>query len=341
MIADPLKRGVAGMAGIALLAIAATLPVEAAEHIKVGTLKLAQYSPVFIAQEKGYFAAEGLDAELVMFESAEPAAVAVVSGDLDFAVAGTSAGLFTLAGQGAIRIIGGSFREAPGFRNFGFTVSNRAFAAGLKSYKDLPGHTMAVTQIGSPTHYNVALIAEKFGLDLKSIQVVPVQSLPNELSAVKGGQVDATLLAATLVIPAAERGDVQLLGWAGDETPWQFAVLFAGTKTANDRHDTVERFLRAYKKAARDYYDAFTGADGKRQDGASAPEILALIAKFTGQPAERIETGISYVDPEARLDVKDVLHQIAWYKSQGMVKGEVDGDQIIDKRYVIPLPEQH
>ena len=338
MIVHPPKRGVAALAGIALLAIAAALPACAAEHIKIGTLKLAQYSPVFIAQAKGYFAAEGLDAELVMFESAEPAAVAVVSGDLDFGIAGTSAGLFTLAGQGALRIIGGSFREAPGFRNFGFTVSNRAFAAGLKSYKDLPGHTMAVTQIGSPTHYNVALIAEKFGLDLSSIHIVPVQSLPNELSAVKGGQVDATLLAATLVIPAAEHGDVQLLGWAGDETPWQFAVLFAGTKTANDRHDTVEKFLRAYKKGARDYYEAFTGADGKRQDGPTAPQILALIAKFTGQPAERIETGISYVDPDARLDVKDVLHQIQWYKSQGMVKGEVEGDQIIDKRYVVPLP---
>jgi len=337
-----MKHGFVAAAGILLAALAGALPAPAAaaEHIKVGTLKLAQYSASFIAQEKGYFAAEGLDVDLALFDSAEPAAVAVVSGDLDFAVAGTSAGLFTLAGQGALRIIGGSFRETPGFRNFAFTVSNRAFAAGLKSYKDLPGHSMAVTQIGSPTHYNVALLAEKFGFDLKSIQIVPLQSLPNELSAVKGGQVDATLLAATLVIPAAEHGDVKLLGWVGDETPWQFAVLLTATKTANDRRDTVERFLRAYKKGARDYYEAFTGPDGKRQDGPTAPQILALIAKFTGQPAERIETGISYVDPEARLDVKDILHQIAWYKSQGMVKGEVDGDAIIDKRYVVPLPPQ-
>jgi len=339
MIAHPLKQFVGALAGIVLATVAAAPPdpAAAAEHIKIGTLKLAQYSPSFIAQEKGYFAAEGLDAELIMFDSAEPAAVAVVSGDLDFAVAGTSAGLYTLGGQGALKIIGGSFRETPGFRNFAFTVSNRAFAAGLKSYRDLPGHSMAVTQIGSPTHYNVALIAEKFGLDLKTIQVVPLQSIPNELSALKGGQADAGLIAATVVVPAAEHGDVKLLGWAGDETPWQFAVLVTGTKTANDRPATVERFLRAYKKGARDYHDAFTGAGETRHDGPTAPAILALIAKFTGQPAERIATGISYVDAQARLDVRDVLHQIAWYKSQGMVKGEVDGDQIIDKRYVIPL----
>jgi hypothetical protein len=37
--------------------------------------------------------------------------------------------------------------------------------------------------------------------------------------------------------------------------------------------------------------------------------------------------------------VEDVLRQIDWYKSQGMLKGPVDGDAIIDKRYVIALPE--
>jgi hypothetical protein len=33
-----------------------------------------------------------------------------------------------------------------------------------------------------------------------------------------------------------------------------------------------------------------------------------------------------------------VLHQIAWYKSQGMLKDSVNGNDIIDKRYAVPLP---
>jgi hypothetical protein len=52
-----------------------------------------------------------------------------------------------------------------------------------------------------------------------------------------------------------------------------------------------------------------------------------------------VKLGVPYFDADARLDVKDVLHQIARYKSQRMVKSEVDGNAIIDKRYVIPLPE--
>jgi hypothetical protein len=74
--------------------------------------------------------------------------------------------------------------------------------------------------------------------------------------------------------------------------------------------------------------------------GPTAPEMLAIIAKYTQQPTAQIERGLAYVDADARLDVKDVLHQIAWYKSEGMIKGEIDGDKIIDKRYVVPLPEK-
>lgn len=72
--------------------------------------------------------------------------------------------------------------------------------------------------------------------------------------------------------------------------------------------------------------------------GPTAPEVLAIIAKYTQQPVEQIARALPYVDAEARLDVKDVLRQIAWYKAEGMIKGEVDGDRIIDKRYVVPLP---
>jgi hypothetical protein len=38
-----------------------------------------------------------------------------------------------------------------------------------------------------------------------------------------------------------------------------------------------------------------------------------------------------------RSNVKDVLYQIAWYRDQGMVNGDVDSDQVIDKRSVVSL----
>ena len=228
----------------------------------------------------------------------------------------------------------------PGFRFLVVIASNRGDAGGLKSYKDLAGHAVAVSQIGSPTHYSLALIEEKYGIDPATIRVLPLQSVPNQLSAVRGGQADASIFNATVAVPAIERGEVKLLGAVGDETPWQIGVVYTATKMANDRRDTVERFLRAYRNGARDYHDAFTGADGKRADGPTTAPIMDIIAKYTGQTFEQIKLAIAYNDAEARLDVKDLLHQIAWFKSQNMVKGPVNGQEIIDPHYAIPLPER-
>jgi NitT/TauT family transport system substrate-binding protein len=115
-------------------------------------------------------------------------------------------------------------------------------------------------------------------------------------------------------------------------------AVFTSTKAANERQPIVEAFLRAYKKAMRDYHNAFTAVDRTRKDGATAGEMMALLTKFTGQSAAQIATAIPYVDPEARLNVKDMQHQVDWYKSQGLMKSDVSLDALLDKRYVVPLP---
>lgn len=312
-----------------------------AEPIKIGSVKVTSSAPLYIAQERGYFAAEGVPAEMIYFESGQPIAVAAVAGSVDFGVTAVTAGLYSLAGQGALRVIAASGREFPGFHYFTYFVSSRAYEAGLKSPKDFAGRSVALTQIGSPGHYSLGLLADKYKFDLKGMRLLPLQSIPNALSAVAGGQADAMV---QTMIPAVastiQNGDVRVLGWVGDETRWQVAAVFTATKTADQRSDIVARFLRAYRHGVRDYHDAFTGPGEIRQDGPTAPEIVAIIAKYTGLTAEDVKLGITYFDPDARLDVKDVLHQIAWFKSQGMVKPEIDGESVIDKRYVIPLPEQ-
>jgi NitT/TauT family transport system substrate-binding protein len=325
-------------AALALLACAAA-PAGAADHIKIGALKTGGAGPLFIAIDKGYFTAEGLDAAMVYFEAAQPTAVATVSGDVDFGVTGLTAGFYNLASHGALRIVGAQGREAKGFHNVFFLESRRAWDGGLKSLKDLGGHSVAITQTGTPGHYAVGLAAEKYGLALSSIRILTLQSVPNIVSAVIGGQADAGATVITLaMVPAIDRGDLKPLAWVSDEFPFQDRAIFVSTKTANDRRDLIERFFRAFRKGAQDYHDAFIGPDEAPHDGPTAAATLALIGKYTGQPPEAVRIGIAYIDPSLRIDVTDVMRQIAWYKSQGMVKPDVNGAEILDKRYVVPLP---
>ena len=327
---------VAVVAALSLAASVARAP--AADHIKIGTLLTTGSVPQYIAIEKGYFAAEGIEAELVPFDAGQPVAVATVAGSIDFGAAGVTSALYTLAAEGALRIIGGGSYDRPNFHAAGILASNAAYAAGLTSLKLMAGHSVALTQVGSTYHYAVAIVAEKYGVDMKSMRALPLQSFANVASALSGGQADTGVLTAAGAAPILAAGNAKLLAWVGEETPWQVTTIWTSGKTANDRRDLVERFLRAMRKGAQDFTAAFVGPGGTRRDGPMAPEIVAIIQKYVHLKPEQIEANVGYVDPELRIDTKDIERQLAWYRAQGMLKTPIRLDQVLDSRYAVALP---
>lgn len=307
-----------------------------AETIKVGILKVGASGPIYIAQESGYFAAEGLTAAPVTFGAGQAVAVAVVSGDVDIGVTGLTAGLYNLASGGQLRVVGGLHREARGFRMLGYFASKRAYDAGLRSLKDVTNHSVALTTIGSTTHYAVGLLAMKYGFPISTVKILPLQSIPNSSAAVVGGQADVGMIPGTLK-PEMDKAGAHLLGWVGDETPWQIGAVFVTTKTADERSDMLKRFLRVLAKGARDYHDAFTDAHEERADQPSAPAALEIIARAIGETPQELDQQLPYVDPQLRLDMRDIKRQIDWYRDQGMIKGEITADRLVDNRYAVAL----
>src|ERR1700747_2493084 len=147
------------LAGLRALGASSIARADDALKAKIGVLRLSSSAPVFIAQDKGYFREAGLDVELKFFDAAQPIAVAAVSGDIDFGVTSLTAGLYNLAGKGTLKVIGGMSHEKAGFPLIGYFASNSAWAAGLKTPKDLAGKRIAVTQVGSSFHYSLGLLA--------------------------------------------------------------------------------------------------------------------------------------------------------------------------------------
>ncbi|HXQ51093.1 MAG TPA: ABC transporter substrate-binding protein [Stellaceae bacterium] len=324
-----------------VLACIAAPGLRAAEPIKIGLVKTLAVGPIFVAQEEGFFAAEGLDAEIVFIDSAEPIAVAAASGAVDFGITGLSAGFYNLAAQGAVKIIAAGNREMLGFKNAGYVASNRAWDAGLNALEKLGGHSVAVTQRGGMLDYDLALAIERYKIDPASVRVLAVQSNTNMNSTIAGGQADAGVFPVTPAMVLLGKGEGKLLGWVGDMVPYgQANAAFTATKTANDRRATVEAFLRAYKKGARAYHDAFAGDDEERRDGPTAPAILDILHKYTGQAPAQIAQAIPWVDRDARLDVADIRHQVEWFRAQGLIKGGAGDADPIDERYVVPLPRK-
>jgi len=317
--------------------LACATDVTRADMIKIGIGPVTAAGPIFIAEDRGYFKAEGLEPQVTSFDAAQTTVQGVVAGDLDVGATAASAAAYNLGAKGALKIIGGQSREVPGFNGSAFLASDHGWDTGLRSLKDLGNRTVGIVQAGGPIHYEVQLAADKYKVDMATLRLVALQSLPNMATALAGNQVDAGIEVNTLALKLSGENKAHILGWVGDEIPWQNALLFAGSKTVDQKRPLIEAFLRAFKRGARDYHDAFTGPDGKRRDGPTANEVLTIIAVHLNQPAAQLALGISYVDPTAAIDVQDVMHQIAWFKSQKMIPADADGEAMIDRRYVVPL----
>src|SRR5438270_1294890 len=304
-----------------LLALSATGIARADDVLKarIGVLRLSSSAPVFVEQDKGYCRDAGLDIELKFFDAAQPIAVATTSGDIDFGITAFTAGLYNLAGKGTLKVIGGMSREKPGYPLIGYFASNNAYAAGLKTPKDLAGKRVAVTQVGSSFHYSLGLLADKYGFKLADVKIIPLQSLSNAAAALKGETVDAALLPISTARKLVDEGGAKFLGWVGDETPWQLGAVFASPRTLTN-HAMITKLLAALVRADREYHDVILAAvkDGKAPINETTKPLLEIIAKYTNLPMEQVVGNCAYIDPDGKLDVKNVDNQIAWLQEQGL-----------------------
>jgi NitT/TauT family transport system substrate-binding protein len=332
-------NGLARAALAALLVLASGAVARADEALKatIGVLRLSSSAPVFIAQDKGYFRDAGLNVELKFFDAAQPIAVATTSRDVDFGITAFTAGLYNLAGKGALKVIGGMSRERPGYPLIGYFASNKAYAAGLRTPKDLAGKRVAVTQVGSSFHYSLGLLADKYGFKLSTVKIVPLQSLSNAAAALKGETVDAALLPVSTARKLMDSGGAKLLGWVGDETPWQLGAVFASPKALANKA-LVTKLLAALDRADREYHDVVLASvkDGKAQINEQTKPLLAIIGKYTNLSVEQVVGNCAYIDRDGKLDVKNVDNQIKWLQAQGFVDKGFNAESIIAKDFVKP-----
>ncbi|WP_050382387.1 ABC transporter substrate-binding protein [Bradyrhizobium pachyrhizi] len=323
------------LAGLLVWAASGLARADDLLKAKIGVLRLSSSAPVFIAQDKGYFRDAGLDVELKFFDAAQPIAVATASGDVDFGITAVTAGLYNLAGKGTLKVIGGMSREKAGYPLIGYFASNNAYAAGLKTPKDLAGKRVAVTQVGSSFHYSLGLLADKYGFKLSEVKVVPLQSLSNAAAALKGETVDAALLPVSTARTLMDSNGAKLLGWVGDETPWQLGAIFASPKALTNA-PLVTRLLTALTRADHEYHDVILTAikDGVAPINDKTKPLLEIIAKYTNLPVAQVVGNCAYIDPDGKLDVKNLDNQIKWLQGQGFVDKGFDANAIIAKDYV-------
>lgn len=327
-----LTMGAAAAVGLAAPALAQP------RKITVGALRFTSHAGSFVAVERGYFEEAGLDVELRFFDAAQPMAVAIASGDVDYAITAISGGLVSLAQKGAIKVIGGALQEEVGIDGQKFLVSDAAYQAGITAPGLLDGKSFGVTQTGSSFHYMGSKIAEAEGI---SLTYKPLQKVGAIIGALKSAQIDAWSIVPHIAKPLAESGAVHIIGDVATYLPdYQVTTVFTSAKNAESEQQMTQDFIGAYSKGVADYNDAMITKSGG-EDGVMAMVDLIHQYVYTDRPREKaapsIINGTMRLNEGAAMNVASIADQLSWFQSEGLVDADITLETLIDTSYVKTL----
>lgn len=311
---------------------------NAADKITIGVLRLQSHASTFIAHDRGYFKAQDLDVNLMYFEAAQPMAVAIASGDVDFGMTAITGGLINLAEKGALKIIGGALSEDASVEGQAILVSKKAFDEGITTPAKLKGRSFGVTQAGSSFHYMAYKIAQKEGFAPSEIAIKPLQKLPSIVAALRTGQIDAWAIQPNNARDLEATGDVKIIGRVGDYAPgYQVTTVFTSSKIAAEKKALVKRFLAGLSKGVDDYDAALVAKSG----GDAAVGDLAKLLQpylYPDQPVDKVVTSIKSgamrLNKGASLNLASVKDQLAWFQEQDMVAKTITLETFVDPSFV-------
>jgi NitT/TauT family transport system substrate-binding protein len=212
-------------------------------ELNVGLLTAVDFLPLYVAEELGYFKAEGLKVNLHGFQAGTEVTQALLGRAIDVAAsAGTDAVLATASGR--------PIKSIWELNNFvsNFFVSKPS----IKSWKDVRGKTLAVSRPGAQSDLILRWVLRKEGYDPdKDVRIIASGGVPERMAALKAGTVDVASLTEPIT-SAAVRDGFHLLGKLSDYVPsWPNEVFFTFEEFTQKNPETVKAFLRAISKAAR------------------------------------------------------------------------------------------
>jgi NitT/TauT family transport system substrate-binding protein len=311
-------------------ALCGPLPVaaETAVHLKLDRKIDGPAAPFFIAIDRGYFKAEGLD---VTIDAA--------AADPQDAIKLLAAGRYDLAVSDINQLIKLRDQAATGAKAV-FIVFDKPCAAiiarrsrGVAARGDLAGKILGAPA-SEPASARWPIFAKLNGIDTDKVTVESV-GLPVRDPMLASGEVDAvTGCAFTSYIDLKERGVPK-----DDLAVWQMAdygvelygdAIIASESFAAERPDAVRGFLRAYVKALKDTVrDPAAAIEPvlRRSDGAKKDlELERLRMAIAGNivtPAVRTG-GFGTIDPARFAVALDQLAMIYRFQSKDKATGSFD-----------------
>ena len=287
---------------------------------------------VFIARARGYFRQQGIQVEVVPFQSGADTIAPLASGELDVSGGITSIALLNAAERGlGIKVVADKGTSRPGFEFSWLAVRRDLVESGaVRDLADLRGRRVGIAAARSGAEAVVAHVLARGGVGLAEVDLT-VLGFPEMVVAFGNGAIDAANMIEPMLGVAMERG--MIAPWepgrnsAGYGGVYQSGVLLFSARLAAQT-DLARRFMIAYLQGVRVYNDAFARGDGRA-------EIVRILAEESAvkDPATYDRMQLAGLDPDGRLARESLQYDLEFFREQGYYTGPITFDDLIDASF--------
>lgn len=284
--------------------------------VKFGSIPALQSLPVYVAESRGLFSGEGLDVEVIVFNTAAEKDIALAAGSLD----GCFADLLTpiaMKGNGQdIIMVARNYDTRSDRRMFAIMAKPNSKYASLVELADVP---VAISSNSVVDYANEKLLTSS-GLPREKIATIESKNIGLRFQMLLTGQVEVAALPEPLVTAALDKG-AKILGDDSGLGETQTVLVFA-RKFADANAEAVKKFLKAVNRA--------------NEIIVSDPDSVRSIMVEKNRLPLNLKD--SYQVPRfspLQAPDRDSVEKISkWLHERGVLKSEIPYEHIVDAKFL-------
>lgn len=292
------------------------LPNEAAEPVtlKIAVLPIIDTLPLYVAQGQGFFAKHGVSVELIPVASAPERVQLMAAGQVDGTINETLAVMQFNKDGVQVQAVRYALRPTEGYGHFFILASGQS---GITTPEGLKNVEIGVSQ-GTVIEYVTERLLQNAGLSTDEIATIPVPKIPDRMSLLASGELQAATLPDPLGALAVQSGAVIVMDDSAH--PEYGFSIYSFRKSVIDAHpEAIKGFLAAIDEAV-----ALINADPTQytsilSDNNIVPPPLLEAYKVPPFPTAGVPT---------QAEWKDAL---SWAKDKAMLNVDVSyADSVTD-----------
>ncbi|MGL6173366.1 MAG: ABC transporter substrate-binding protein [Cellulosilyticaceae bacterium] len=280
----------------------------AGQTLTVGVMGSVDTIPLVIAEQKGFFDANGVDVNIEVFKAAKDRDAALQAGELDG----------VLCDEVAISIYknAGIDMKITGITDGQFGLVAGA-DTGIASVADLVGKKVAISE-NTVIEYTLDKMLEANGIAISDVEKVAIPPMPTRLEMLNNGEVDAAIMPNPFSDAAIKAGGTMI------EKVDNTGVYISVTGFLQEAIDTKAAEIKAYYNAYDQAVDYLNTTD--------ISEYEDIIISTVGYPEEmKGNIALPTYRKNVLPPVEEIEEVLTWSKDKGILTREITAQDVISE----------